>query len=481
MARMKKTIILPQVRIDGLADKGRGVGTAPDGRVVFVPEVAPGDVVDVLVKKKKSGFYEGIPQHIHTFSPHRETPFCSHFQYCGGCKYQHIQYKEQIRQKERTVRDALHRIGKVEVGEFLPILGAEETRYYRNKLEFSFSNKKWLTPEQLNTGVSNREDVLGFHRAGAFDKIINISECFLQPEPSNNLRNTLRKIGKDQGLSFYDARTHKGFLRNVVLRITTLGQSMMIMAFGSHDEPAMQSFFEEVMHEFPNLTSIYSCVNTKVNDFLGDLPMDHVHGSEWVEEQLGSVRFRIGPKSFFQTNTRQAERLYGRIAEFAELTGNENVYDLYTGLGSIALFLANSCRQVVGIEEIERAIDDARVNAQINQINNAVFYAGDVRDILSADFAHRHGAPDLIVTDPPRAGMHPDVIQLLAELNAPKIVYVSCNPATQARDLSMLSEQYRVEKVQPVDMFPHTHHIETVALLIRRGNIPAEGNSHSND
>ena len=465
MARMKKRIVLPGVHINGLADKGRGVGFAPDGRVVFVSEVAPGDVVDVLVKKKKAGFYAGIPEAVHRPSPNRTEPFCSHFHFCGGCKFQHIAYEEQIHQKELIVKDALQRIGKVQVEEFLPILGASETRYYRNKLEFSFSNKKWLTPEELASSASNAEDVLGFHRAGAFDKIVDIQECFLQPEPSNALRNALRRIGHEQGLSFYDARSHQGFLRNVVVRITSIGQTMMLMAFGKRDESAVEGFLNAVLEEFPDLTSVYYCINTKVNDFLGDLPMNHYRGVPWVEEMLGSIRFRIGPKSFFQTNTHQAEKLYSIVADFADLKGEENIYDLYTGLGSIALFLADRCKQVVGIEEVESAITDARENAELNGISNAVFHAGDVKDLLTPEFAKSHGTPDLVVTDPPRAGMHPAVVDMLLQLEAPRIVYVSCNPATQARDMALLSVKYLVNKVMPVDMFPHTHHIESVALL----------------
>lgn len=468
MARMKKRIVLPNVSIHGLADKGRGVGMAPDGRVVFANDVAPGDVVDILVKKKKSGFYEGAPSAFHTLSPQRTKPFCTHFNDCGGCKFQHIDYNEQIRQKELIVRDAIQRIGKISVQEFLPILPALNTRYYRNKLEFSFSNKKWLTPDDMAAGVSNSEDVLGFHRAGAFDKIIDVSECFLQPEPSNALRNAFRALGRSQGLSFYDARAHKGFLRNVVIRTTSLHQTMMIMAFGEENQPAIKTFLDAVLEEFPDLTSVYYCVNTKVNDFLGDLPMVLYHGSASVEEMLGKVRFKIGPKSFFQTNTKQAERLYGVVANFANLTGEENVYDLYTGLGSIALFIADQCRQVVGIEEVESAILDAKENATLNGITNAVFHAGDVKGILNAEFARVHGAPDLVITDPPRAGMHPAVVDMLRQLGAPKMVYVSCNPATQARDLALLTDQYQVEKVIPVDMFPHTHHIESVALLVRQ-------------
>lgn len=465
MARKKKNIIIPQVALTGIADKGKSVGRDDQGRVIFVENAAPGDVADVLVLKKRSGYLQGIPQQFHKLSEDRVEPICEHFGVCGGCKWQHISYEAQVRHKENIVVNALQRIGKVEIEEFLPILPAPESTYYRNKLEFTFSNKRWLTKEEINTDVSNLENVLGFHRPGAFDKIVDIKHCWLQGDPSNELRNTIKAIALEQELSFYDARTHEGFLRHLMIRVTTLGEILLIVSVSEDNTELLFPFLDAILEKFPSLTTLFYCINTKVNDYMFDLDMINYSGKGFVEEQLRDVRFKIGPKSFFQTNTKQAEQLYNVVVDFAGLSGEENVYDLYTGIGSIALYVAKYCKQVVGIEEIAAAIEDANANADLNNITNTVFYAGDVKDILTTAFADKHGKPDLLITDPPRAGMHPKVVEMLSELEAPKMVYVSCNPATQARDLSLLSEKYKVLKVQPVDMFPHTHHIENVALL----------------
>lgn len=465
MGRRFKKRIIPEIEITGIADKGKSVGRDAEGRVIFVDEAVPGDVVDVLVYKKKKGYFIGAAQDFHQYSDDRIEPFCQHFDKCGGCKWQHLDYDAQARHKQQTVDNAMQRIGKVDIGEVLPFLKAPDTRYYRNKLEFSFSSKRWLTREEIDSDTSNEEDVLGFHPPGAFDKIIDIQHCWLQPAPSNDIRNKARAIGKAQGLSFFDAKTNQGFLRNMVVRITSLGEVLLIMAFNKGEDEKIKPYLDALLAEIPQITSLFYCINPKTNDFLLDLDMQHYFGKTYVEEKLKHVRFKIGPKSFFQTNTKQAENLYQIAADFAELSGGENVYDLYTGIGSIALFLAKDCRQVVGIEEVEAAIDDARENARLNAIDNAVFYAGDVKDILSPEFAQEHGRPDLLITDPPRAGMHPKVVEMLLQLRTPKMVYVSCNPATQARDLNLMSEQYEVVKTQAVDMFPHTHHVENVALL----------------
>jgi len=465
--RRKKNFIVPKVTFTGIADKGKSVGRDEEGRVIFAENTAPGDVADILVTRKKKGFLMGKAQTYHQLSEDRVQPFCQHYGPCGGCKWQHLSYDAQLKHKEKVVRDAMQRIARVEIGDFQPILGAPETTFYRNKLEFSFSNKRWLAPEELNTEVSNKQDVLGFHPQGAFDKIIDIEKCWLQPDPSNAIRNGIRDLARKQALSFWDARANEGFLRNMMLRITTLDQTLLLIAFSTDEQNARERFLDAILEQHPQITSLYYCINTKVNDFMMDLPMHLYYGPGRVEEKLGTVRFRIGPKSFFQTNTRQGQQLYDVVTEFAELTGQENVYDLYTGLGSIALYLAGNCKNIVGIEEIEAAIEDARINAEQNDIRNASFYAGDVKDILTKDFAAAHGAPDLLVTDPPRAGMHPKVVDMLLELEPPRLVYVSCNPATQARDLQLLSSKYRVERMRPVDMFPHTHHIENVALLKR--------------
>lgn len=437
---------------------------------VFVDGAVPGDVVDVFVQKKKGGFAEGRVETIVTPSPDRVEPFCAHFSICGGCKWQNLDYPTQLKQKQQVVEDALLRIGKIEIGEFLPILGAPETVFYRNKLEFGFSNKRWVLEGEFGgkpiAEIEEKELYgLGFHKAGFFDKIIDIQKCWLQAEPSNALRNTCRQIGLDQGLEFYDPRHHRGFLRNLMVRLTSTGELMLLVSFARKHPENITRYLDAVLEKFPEITTLVYCINPKLNDSMFDLEMVTYRGKGFVVEQLGDLKFKIGPKSFFQTNTMQGKRLYDIAAEFAGLTGQENVYDLYTGTGSIALYLARHCKSVVGIEEIPEAIADAEENMRLNGIENATFYAGDVKSVLSPEFVQKHGRPDVLITDPPRAGMHPKAVEFLLELAPPRIVYVSCNPATQARDLQMLSEKYSVLKVRPVDMFPHTHHIENVALL----------------
>ena len=466
MGRRRKPKLYQDLQISGIADKGKCVTRDPEGRVIFVEDAAPGDIVDVLVYRKKKSFFLGKVEKVHQYSPDRTTPFCDYFGVCGGCKWQHLKYEAQLKFKQEVVKNALDRIGKVSGYELLQIAGVgEATTYYRNKLEFSFSNKRWLTREEIDQDVSNLQDVLGFHRAGAFDKIIDIHHCWLQPDPSNDIRNKVREIAHEQGLSFFDARNHTGFLRNMVIRISTLGQVMLIVSFSEDKQEKIQQLLKALLAEFPQISSLYYCINTKLNDFMLDLEMRLFHGQEFIEEELGHLRFKIGPKSFFQTNTSQAKILYNTIVDFAELTGTENVYDLYTGIGSIALYVARFSGRVVGIEEVEDAILDARVNAAANGIENATFYAGDVKNLLNEEFIQVHGKADLLITDPPRAGMHPKVVQMLLQMQVPRIVYVSCNPATQARDLALLDDKYKLMKVRPVDMFPHTHHIESVALL----------------
>lgn len=465
--RKKKTTktTLKVVEVTGIADKGRSIGRDHGGKVVFVENAVPGDVVDVMVYKSKKGFSEGRAVHFHSYSKDRVEPFCEHFGVCGGCKWQNLSYEAQLKQKDIVVSDAIQRIGKVEIKSRLPIVPCLENTFYRNKLEFAFSNKKWLTKEEIAAGVSNYEDVLGFHRAGAFDKIVPINKCFLQKDPSNKIRLSLQQIGIEQGLPFFDLKADTGFLRHIMIRVSELGEIMLIVSFYREDKTLRKAYLDEVIKRIPELTTLLYCINPKENDFILDLDIHTYFGKGYIEEKLRDIRFRIGPKSFFQTNTRQAERLFDTVVKFAGLTGSENVYDLYTGIGSIALYIAKYCKQVVGIEEIASAIEDARENSALNGLKNTVFYAGDVKDILSAGFADKHGRPDLVITDPPRAGMHADVIKILLLLESPKIVYVSCNPATQARDFNLLNEKYEVMQLQPVDMFPHTHHIESVALL----------------
>ncbi|MEM7572166.1 MAG: 23S rRNA (uracil(1939)-C(5))-methyltransferase RlmD [Bacteroidota bacterium] len=472
MARRKKRYPerIDQVTITGLADKGFCVGKTEEGQVIFVEKVAPGDVVDVRPFRKKKKVLFAAPLQWHRYSEDRVDPFCQHFGVCGGCKWQHFAYPAQLREKERIVHDAFARLAKVPVEEWQPILGSEKTEYYRNKLEFGVANRRWLTTEEINSEVSNEMNVIGFHKAGAYDKLIPIKHCHLQHGPSNELRNGIQALAERMEVPFFDMRERRGLLRQFMIRTTTTGQCMLVLAFFEDDQERIQPFLAAIMEEFAEqITTLIYCINGKVNEYMMDLEMRTSAGPGLIQEQLGHVNFNIGPKSFFQTNTRQGEELYRIAADFAGLTGQENVYDLYTGIGSIALFLAKDCKQVVGIEEIPEAIDDARVNAELNGITNATFYAGQVRNILTDEFAAKHGKPDVLITDPPRAGMHPKVLPMLLQLAAPRLVYVSCNPATQARDLAVLSEKYEVIKARPVDMFPHTSHMENVALLELKG------------
>jgi 23S rRNA (uracil1939-C5)-methyltransferase len=462
---MRKPLILSAVPITGIADRGKGVGRTPDGMVVFVEDAVPGDVVDVYVQKKKAGFAEGKVEQYVQLSPQRVEPFCQHFKVCGGCKWQYFSYPDQLAHKQQVATDALLRIGKVQVGEFLPIIGAPHTTYYRNKLEFAYSNKRWLFAEEMGSEAGEKPG-LGFHRAGFFDKVVDIHHCWLQAEPSNAIRNFCRELALEQGLAFYDVRRHEGFLRNLLVRYCNTGELMLVVSFARNEQDAIRLYLDAILAAFPDtITTLVYNVNTKKNDALYDLDMITYYGKGYVEEMLGEVRFKIGPKSFFQTNSEQARNLYDVVVRFADLKGTENVYDLYTGTGSIALYIARFCRQVVGIEEIPEAIADAEENKALNGINNAIFYAGDVKNVLSQAFIDRHGRPDLVITDPPRAGMHEKAVQFLLDLEAPRIVYVSCNPATQGRDLALLSAKYDTLLSQAVDMFPHTHHIENVVLL----------------
>ncbi|MCP9234897.1 23S rRNA (uracil(1939)-C(5))-methyltransferase RlmD [Lewinella sp. JB7] len=469
MARRRKNRMperIENVTITALADKGFCVGKTPEGMTVFVEDVAPGDVVDVRPFRKKKKVLFTAPTRFIQRSAERVEPFCQHFGVCGGCKWQHFSYAGQLREKEQIVRDAFRRLGKVDVEEWQPILGSENTRYYRNKLEFGCANRRWLTSEEVGTDITNEVPVIGFHKAGAYDKLIQIEHCHLQHGPSNELRNGLRALATELGVPFFDMRERTGLLRQMMVRTTTTGECMLVIAFYTDDQETIRRFLDAALARFgEEITSLFYCINPKINEYLMDLEMISYAGPPYVTERLGHVNFRIGPKSFFQTNTAQAEELYNITRDFAGLTGQENVYDLYTGIGSIALYVADSCRQVVGIEEIAAAIDDANTNAALNGIENATFYAGNVRDILTPEFAERHGRPDVLITDPPRAGMHPKVVDMLLELASPRIVYVSCNPATQARDLAALDPKYVVQRARPVDMFPHTSHVENVVML----------------
>lgn len=465
MGRRRKPKIVESVRLTEIADKGKAFGKKDD-MAYFVEGAVPGDVVDVLVTRSKKSFKKGRAINFREYSDKRVEPFCPHFEICGGCKWQNLSYEEQINQKSNITKNAIERLGRIEIPDFQPILGAEKTQYYRNKMEFSFSNKRWLTEEEVKSGddFSNR-NALGFHRPGAFDKIVQIDHCYLQGGLSNDIRNEVYAFAIENDFTFFDIRNKGGLLRNLMIRTSTLGETMVVVIFYDDDKAKRELLLNHLQEKFPQITALQYIINQKANDTFLDLPIETHYGRDYIYEQLGHLKYKIGAKSFFQTNTEQAFNLYSIVAEFAGLSGNENVYDLYTGTGSIALFLAHKAKHVVGIEEVAPAIDDAIINASNNEVENVTFYVGDVKDILTDEFAVKHGKPDVLITDPPRAGMHQKVVEMLLQLESPRIVYVSCNPATQARDLQLLGEKYQLLKVRPVDMFPHTHHIESVALL----------------
>jgi 23S rRNA (uracil1939-C5)-methyltransferase len=465
MGKRKKQIIA-NLLITGIADKGKAIGKNNEGQVVFVDSVVPGDVVDVLVLRKKKSYYEAVPLEIKSFSSDRIQPDCRHFGVCGGCKWQNLSYEKQLEHKYIVVRDAIQRIAKLDISVLLPIVGCREIFHYRNKLEYSFSDKRWITNEEAaSEKVINKIPALGFHRPGFFDKIVDIEECLLQDNKTNEIRNFVKKYTLENGYTYYSTFFHEGDMRNMVVRNTSTGQWMVIVVFGREKDSNIENLMNAIANRFPEIDSLFYVVNSKKNDTLFDQNMILHKGKEYIEESLGQVTYRIGPKSFFQTNTRQAIRLFDIAVGFAECKPTDHVFDLYTGLGSIALYIADKVEKVVGIEEIPEAIEDANINKKLNGITNADFYAGDVKDLLNPDFIKKHGKPDVVFTDPPRAGMHEDVVKTLLLLEAPKIVYISCNPATQARDLYLLKEKYNVTAIQPVDMFPHTHHIECVARL----------------
>lgn len=444
-----------------------------EGQAIFVRGVAPGDVVDLRIVKARKKYMEAVPLHFHQLSDQRVEPFCSHFGICGGCKWQHIPYGQQLAYKQEQVNEQFARIGKAEAAEVLPILGSENTTYYRNKLEFTFSVNRWLTRQEIDSGEELDHNALGFHIPQRFEKILPISHCYLQPDPSNDIRLALDRFARAKEISFYDHVKHTGILRNLIIRNSNTGEFMVIVQFGGDaaDAPdTVREVMEFLKSDFPQLTSLFYIINAKKNDTYYDLPVQHYAGESFLLQKMESLSFRISPKAFYQTNHEQAYELYKVARKFAALNGREVVYDLYTGTGTIANFVARQARQVIGIEYVEEAIEDAKVNARINQINNASFYAGDLKEVLDESFVGQHQKPDVVITDPPRNGMHPDVVKTLLRLSPGRIVYVSCNPATQARDVSMLSEQYELLRMQAVDMFPHTHHIENVALLqLRKG------------
>jgi 23S rRNA (uracil1939-C5)-methyltransferase len=461
---LKEQKTLQALSVFDIAEEGKGVARADD-LVVFIEKAIPGDVVDATIYKKKKNFAQARIAALITPSPDRVTAFCEHFGVCGGCKWQHMTYAAQLKYKQKSVVDALQRLAGLEVSHTEDILPSAADKYYRNKLEYTFSNKRWLT--DLDGEINDDKDMnaLGFHVPLRFDKILEINHCYLQADPSNELRNSIAEFAKNNNISFYDLRAHEGALRNLVIRTSSTGELMVIVIFAYPEEGQVALMMDFVQNKFPQITSLLYIINQKKNDTFSDQEVLLYNGREFIYEEMEGLKFRIGPKSFYQTNSVQAYELYKITRDFADLSGNELVYDLYTGTGTIANFVAKKAKKVVGVEYVPDAIEDAKINSQINNINNTVFYAGDMKDVLNNDFINQNGKPDVVITDPPRAGMHPDVVERLMEIEASKIVYVSCNAATQARDLIRLKEKYDVVRIKPVDMFPHTQHVENVVLL----------------
>ena len=463
-----KNVVLQQVLVEDYAAEGKSLARV-DGKVIFIENAIPGDVVDIRLSKSKKDWAEGFVTAWHGYSPDRVEPFCSHFGVCGGCRWQMLPYSKQLEYKQKQVVDNLQRIGKVSLPPIQPILGAEQSTRYRNKIEYTFSSRRFLLPGELhNPDITSEQNVAGFHARGLFDKVVDIQTCHLQEEPTNQLRLAVRDFALSRRLSFYDIKSHQGWLRTMQVRICTTGEVMVNIVFGHEDEPARKDLQEHILRQFPQLTTLLYTINPKWNDSITDLEPRIVHGKGYVIERLEDFQFKVGPKSFFQTNTRQGERLYQVTREFAELTGSQTVYDLYCGTGSIGIFVSRQAARVIGVEVIPEAIGDARENAELNGIGHARFFAGDVAEICNDGFFSAEGRPDVIITDPPRAGMHEKLVRKILDMEAPTVVYVSCNPATQARDLQLLDEKYTVTRVQPVDMFPHTHHIENIVQLKKR-------------
>jgi 23S rRNA (uracil1939-C5)-methyltransferase len=472
----KQLPVLEKILISGIAAEGKAIARYND-LVIFIPFVVPGDIVDIQLIRKKNNYAEGKAVRFHEYSSQRTDAFCEHYGVCGGCQWQILPYSEQLIFKQQQVVDNLIRIGKIELPEITPILGSEKTRFYRNKLEFTFSNKSWMTDEEIQSGaVIENRNALGFHIPGRFDKVLDIHKCWLQDDISNQIRNEIKAFTLQNDYTFFDLRNRSGLLRNIIIRTSSNGEVMLIVVFFEDVKNKRDVLLNHIAGKFPAITSLIYIINEKANDTITDQEI-HVFSDcfnslamtgerkDYIFEEMEGLKFKIGPKSFFQTNSEQAYNLYKIVRDFAELTGNEIVYDLYTGTGTIANFIARQARRVIGIEYVPEAIEDARINSEINGIENTLFFSGDMKDVLNGEFINTYGHPDVIITDPPRAGMHNDVIEIILSAEPDKIVYVSCNPATQARDLNLLCQKYRVSKVQPVDMFPHTHHVENVVLL----------------
>ncbi len=469
MRRKNKRQTFEHVEVIDAGAKGKSVGKAPDGRVIFLSNAVPGDVVDVMTTKKKSAYFEGVATHFHQLSDKRTTPECQHFGTCGGCKWQHMGYGHQLYFKQREVENNLKRIGNLELLGVSPILGSEKEYFYRNKMEFSFSNSRWLTQKEI---VSDRDfedrNALGFHIPGMWDKILDIKKCHLQQDPSNAIRLEVKKFAVENGLAFFDPRNQKGLLRTLMIRTSSTGEIMVLIQFFEDQKEERELLLNHLMQKFPEITSLQYVINPKQNDTIYDQEVVCFSGRDHIFEEMEGLRFKINAKSFYQTNSEQAHVLYNVARDFAGLTGNELVYDLYTGTGTIAQFVSKKAKKVVGVESVPEAIEDAKANAVLNGISNVEFFVGDMKNVFNDDFIAQHGQPDVIITDPPRDGMHKQVVEQLLQVAPPKIVYVSCNSATQARDLALMKDTYKVTKVQPVDMFPQTQHVENVVLLEKR-------------
>lgn len=463
---MKQSKVIEKLEITGISAEGKSVGRQ-DGKVYFVKEGAPGDVVDIRIIGRRKKMFEGLIINFHTKATTRTDPFCEHFGTCGGCKWQHINYEAQTKLKENYVDDNLRKISKMELPSIMPIIGSGETQYYRNKLEYTFSNNRWFTQEDIDAGEELSRNALGFHIPKRFDKILDIEKCWLQADPSNAIRLAIKKYAEENEITFFDIRNQEGLLRNLIIRTSSTNDLMVIVQL-YYEDASIKGLMEFIKNSFPQITSLQYIINGKSNETFYDLPVRLYSGDAFITEEMEGLKFRIGPKSFYQTNSKQAYELYKITRDFAALTGEELVYDLYTGTGTIANFISKQAKRVVGIESVEDAISDAKINSELNNVSNTEFFAGDMKDMLTDEFVNNHGQPDVIITDPPRAGMHAKVVEAINRIKPKKLVYVSCNPATQGRDLELLSETFEVIKIQPVDMFPHTQHVENVIQLIAK-------------
>ena len=469
MGRRNNRIVLEDLKVIDAGAKGKAVAKAPDGKIVFISNAVPGDTATVQTTKKRKAYYEGKAISFSELSDKRTEPVCQHFGVCGGCKWQNMGYQHQLFYKQKEVENNLNRIGKIDLPSILPILGSEKTYFYRNKMEFSFSDNKWLTLEQIQSNeiIENR-NALGFHIPGMWDKILDIKKCHLQQDPSNAIRTFIKNKAEELDLSFFNTRKQEGLLRTLMIRTTSTNEIMVLVQFYSEDKTKREALLNAVKDEFPEITSLQYVINSKGNDTIYDQEVHCFHGRDHIFEEMETLRFKINAKSFYQTNSEQAYELYKVTRDFANLKGDELVYDLYTGTGTIAQFVAKNAKKVIGIESVPEAIEAAKENALLNEVTNSEFYVGDMKNVFNDEFINAHGVPDVVITDPPRDGMHADVVSQLLKLSPPKIVYVSCNSATQARDLALMDDTYKVTKVQPVDMFPQTHHVENVVLLEKR-------------